>query len=742
MPNNPFIQHQMFEPQQDRNSYDMSKNVNGTYKLGYLYPTYCRELYAGDTYILDSKIGLRAFPTVFPLQTPMYVKQYYFFVPYRILWDNWKDFQYNNRQCVVPYIKQRPWNPIWRTGQIADRLGVPTTLLSTGKSFRSYALPNIYSQVYTTGRITTQTINTPVTGADLRNNIAQSSDTQSMVIYPVSDIDLSESFDFYYNNSPIVFTADGSHVFHLSIFVGKNFSNSIIVFDGLSVNGLDVVFNSSSEFGSFVFISPSDSLDQIYREISVKFSELYDLGSFDSSVVLDYLNEVLANYPDYKIWLGVGVRGSIMPASGTVVENTYMLYKSNKLIHELSDDNVLNPFAYYREDTPPMRPLFALPFRGYEAIYRSYFQDLLNEPFTIDGEQQFNRWVTNKGDGADDVQYHLFMRNYESDFLTSARPSPQQGVAPLVGIDSANGDLYLRKENGDLYSVHYNASDDGTISDVVMASQSSPSDSSIRRTLSEMVNFGFSINSFRNTNAFQRWLEDNQRRGVKWPDQQLAHTGIKPRYDDYDEPLYIGGYNVPIQTSAIYQQTGFADNVSPLGAYAGQMGAFGSQKHQISYRCDEPGMLYAITCVVPIPVYTQLLPKMFIKDNPLDFYDRKFSKIGLQPITYEEVCPVQAANEGVPLTDVFGYQRPWYHLISDVDEAHGQMRTNMHTFLMMRQFGQTPTLGGDFLHINPAELNDVFTITDESEDVLQGQIYYSITKKTDIPRFGIPQLEV
>ena len=738
----------MFEPQQDRNSYDMSKNVNGTYKLGYLYPTYCRELYAGDTYILDSKIGLRAFPTVFPLQTPMYVKQYYFFVPYRILWDNWKDFQYNNRQCVVPYIKQRPWNPIWRTGQIADRLGVPTTLLSKGKSFRSYALPSApYSSVYSVGSISSDTISS-ITGSSLNPTSSAGASTSNYgFVIPFIDYVSRSNPELYNGTSPLAPNRNTTSAFthRYSFFVGKSFNESPMVLSGVSASysSSSRVFTLSENFSDFILNSSLlSSDDSVLSGLIARASiDLVEQGSLNGLYVLDYINDFLKDYPDYNIWLFVSCAANHLDPTVSSF-SVYALYQSSVLIHDIVEDNVVNPFAYYREDTPPLRPLFALPFRGYEAIYRSYFQDLLNEPFTIDGEQQFNRWVTNKGDGADDVQYHLFMRNYESDFLTSARPSPQQGVAPLVGIDSANGDLYLRKENGDLYSVHYNASDDGTITDVVMASQSSPSDSSIRRTLSEMVNFGFSINSFRNTNAFQRWLEDNQRRGVKWPDQQLAHTGIKPRYDDYDEPLYIGGYNVPIQTSAIYQQTGFADNVSPLGAYAGQMGAFGSQKHQISYRCDEPGMLYAITCVVPIPVYTQLLPKMFIKDNPLDFYDRKFSKIGLQPITYEEVCPVQAANEGVPLTDVFGYQRPWYHLISDVDEAHGQMRTNMHTFLMMRQFGQTPTLGGDFLHINPAELNDVFTITDESEDVLQGQIYYSITKKTDIPRFGIPQLEV
>ena len=111
----------------------------------------------------------------------------------------------------------------------------------------------------------------------------------------------------------------------------------------------------------------------------------------------------------------------------------------------------------------------------------------------------------------------------------------------------------------------------------------------------------------------------------------------------------------------------------------------------------------------------------------------------MQPITYAEVTPLQAFQEG-KLNDVFGYQRAWYDLISKTDEVHGLFRSNLRNFLINRTFDGTPELGAEFTVMDPDQINDVFAYTENTDKIL-GQIYMDIKKKTPIPLYGVPKLE-
>ena len=143
---------------------------------------------------------------------------------------------------------------------------------------------------------------------------------------------------------------------------------------------------------------------------------------------------------------------------------------------------------------------------------------------------------------------------------------------------------------------------------------------------------------------------------------------------------------------------------------------------------------------VPIPVYTQLLPKHFLYRELLDHWSPEFNNIGFQPVTYAEVCPVQSFAADQPLSDTFGYQRPWYEFIAKYDQAHGLFRTNMRNFLMNRVFNERPALNQSFLLVDPDQVNDVFAVT-ESSDKIYGQFYHDCTVKCGVSRKAIPKLD-
>ena len=383
----------------------------------------------------------------------------------------------------------------------------------------------------------------------------------------------------------------------------------------------------------------------------------------------------------------------------------------------------------------------ALPFRAYESIYNAFYRDQRNNPFMIDGVPEYNKWIPSTDGGMDNHVYSLHFANWEQDFLTTAVQSPQQGIAPLVGIITNNGVSSLAftdSESGESFTAQIDLNEDGTVKEFKANTSDMPV--SQYRTLIDFATSGISINDFRNVNALQRWLETNMRKGYRLKDIIKGHYDVNVRFDELDMPEFIGGVTQDVMPTMVTQTTEGAEG-SPLGSYAGQLSCVGTSKHSIRHYCDEPGWIIGILSVVPVPNYSQLLPKYFLRDNVLDYFFPEFGHIGYQPITYREVCPIQAKAAGKDLSTVFGYQRAWYEYISRVDEVHGQMRTSLRNFLINRVFDVAPELSESFLLVDPSQTNEIFTVTAENEDVWMGQVYFDYQAKEPIPLYGIPKLE-
>lgn len=698
MSKNPFINHSDYTPNLKRNSYDLSFQNNLSVKIGAEVPILCLEAYPGDSFRVKIGSFLRAFPTVFPVQTPIRQTIHLFKVYNRTLQDNWMDFIYNNRTDVTPpYIGT---GVDFRPGTLADYLGVPVSYYGKPQSLNAF-IP--YDTRYDWNSLRRAAL----TGySDFETALNEFSDSGFQIL-PVELI--TRDFERYFNRSSL------------------GLINQIFL--RLSSNGTALGSNCGLHVFVFRFtrggiINPAGSFE--LPQVMASYTG-NDTDAVEARFPVDF-SSIPAD-PDgifqYKIF------AVFIPASTGYLLNDFS-YTFDYSVGADVDDVAFNPFI---DDIH----ISALPFRAYEDIHNGFYRDIMNDPFYINGQQQFNRYVTNKGDGKDNTRYELFYRNWEKDFLTSAYPSPQQGLAPLVGITS-RGNMHIERPDGTIKEVESVLSDDGQHIDSFKMDAEIAGDPAILATAMEVASSGISINDLRQVGALQRWLEANMRRGLRYRDQVLAHTGVKIDYDELDMPEFIGGYSRVVNTSQINNTSAQGD--APLGSFGGQLSFFNSMDHSVSTYFKEHGFLMAIMTIVPVPAYSQLLPKMFLKDNSLSYYSPEFAKIGMQPISYKEVCPVQVVNEnsGKTLNDTFGYQRPWYDLISKTDEVHGQMRTTMRDFIMNRTFDGVPELGPDFLHVDPKQVNQVFAVQDPSEDTFFGQVVFDIQKKTSIPRSGIPQL--
>lgn len=127
-------------PQVDiqRSTFDRSSGHKTTFNAGKLVPIYVDEVLPGDTFEMKTSAIIRGSTPIFPVMDNANLDIYFFFVPNRLVWDHWKEFNGENttskwEQTVEYSIPQMApplsagSNPAgWEKGTLADYMGIPT----------------------------------------------------------------------------------------------------------------------------------------------------------------------------------------------------------------------------------------------------------------------------------------------------------------------------------------------------------------------------------------------------------------------------------------------------------------------------------------------------------------------------------------------------------------------------------------------------------------------------------------
>lgn len=722
-----------FVEQPNRNTYDMSFQNNLTLDFGSLRPCFIQPVSPGDSWSIEPTFGLRFLPMVYPVQTRMKASIHYFYVRNRNLWKDWPDFIGKTKDGLVPpYINLNDNNRrMVETCQLGDFLGIPTRVYGSTIFSGDYNLNKL--GLYNNGSFASEDSGLMYLKSSVYEEVIPTGG--KLTDYAsVFDVKLSsESFDGFKTYGALV--------------AGEKLYEMV---DETSISGV----KSGRVSVKFVITPPSDGsswawYNDYHRVLIVdKDSKIVDsvyLSVKPFRENQEYELELLvyqqtAGMQRTDFYDRTQTYGFIfVPSIRFGGSSSNLLFSKWSVSAQVGDstesldvaDMPLSSLPWRSGANPNGIPLSALPFRAYESIYNAFYRNAENNPLLINGVPEYNKWIRTNEGGADNNFYPIMYHNWEDDFLTTAVPSPQQGNAPLVGL-SGTPTLTIAHDDGSTTTAQLDVDDDGSVVAITPMSGDEPT----QQSLIEAVSYGISINDFRNVNSFQRWLENNIRRGYKYRDQIKTHYGVSVRYDELDMPEFIGGTSEPVMVNQISQTV--PTDSSPLGDMAGQASAFG-QGRTITHYCDEHGFIIGIICVKPVANYSQLLPKYFNVTDAFDYYFPEFGHIGMQPITYAEVTPLQSKLEG-KLDDVFGYQRAWYDLISKTDEVHGLFRSDFRNFLINRTFDGTPELGKEFTVMDPDQINDVFAYTENTDKIL-GQVFMKCSKKTPIPLYGIPKLE-
>lgn len=158
----------IFSPRLKRDNYDLSHDVKLTCDFGKLVPFLCEETVPNDTWYLKSDVLLRMAALIAPIYHNVYVTTHYFYVPFRIIWDDYETFETGGKDGrTVPTFPRLPLlgsakadasfrdtNGLFAHGSLADFLNYPTSeendsaggMMVSALAFRAYQM--IYNEYY------------------------------------------------------------------------------------------------------------------------------------------------------------------------------------------------------------------------------------------------------------------------------------------------------------------------------------------------------------------------------------------------------------------------------------------------------------------------------------------------------------------------------------------------------------------------------------------------------------------
>ncbi len=115
-----------------RSSFNRSHGLKTTFDADYLIPVIIDDIVPGDTFNCNMSFFARLATPLYPIMDNLYLDTFFFFVPYRLLWDNWKKMHGetypdpdSSIDFTIPAIASNTSFNIQTANAIYDYMGLP-----------------------------------------------------------------------------------------------------------------------------------------------------------------------------------------------------------------------------------------------------------------------------------------------------------------------------------------------------------------------------------------------------------------------------------------------------------------------------------------------------------------------------------------------------------------------------------------------------------------------------------------
>lgn len=393
--------------------------------------------------------------------------------------------------------------------------------------------------------------------------------------------------------------------------------------------------------------------------------------------------------------------------------------------------------------------------RAYNMIWNEYFrdQDLMTDAY-------FDTSAATD----DSAQYGLLPVCWEKDYFTIARPWMQKGngvsipvngstsppVATLSPIDDGVPLFNLQSGLSGLSnqalsitpSEVSNGASFGQSKKNVQMSVSAVRDNytiqgnlswanpKLGVTISGNTATGYiSPEDLRLAMSLQRFAENRARFGSRYS-EYLRMLGVRPQDARLQLPEYLGGGLSTMQLSEVIQ-------TSPTeGAALGTLGGHGvgvARSRRSRHFFPEHGIVLFLAVLRPKALYTNSIPREFLRKSRYDFWQPELQHLGQQEITNKEL---NASNENPD--SVFGYSDRYNEYRYKQSQVCGEFRSLLQDWHLGRVLPSNTTLNADFVRCQPR--TDIFAVTDADYDKVYCSFSHSIQARRLITRHASPRL--
>ena len=136
-----------------RSMFDLTHERKYTCDMGALVPSFVQEVLPGDTFKCLTNAVVRLSPLLAPMMHRVDIFTHYYFVPYRLLWNNWQSFitggEDGTDASVFPTVSSGATGKA--TGTLWDYMGCPTNWTddsSTPHTVANFSVSALPSRAY------------------------------------------------------------------------------------------------------------------------------------------------------------------------------------------------------------------------------------------------------------------------------------------------------------------------------------------------------------------------------------------------------------------------------------------------------------------------------------------------------------------------------------------------------------------------------------------------------------------
>ena len=135
-----------------RSRFPMNHSYKTAFNMADLIPHFVQEVYPGDTFkVRDSFVIRTSVPFVRPIMDNLFADVYYFFVPNRLIFDDWEEFMGDNKTSAwkntnIYTIPEATGNVV--AGSLADYFGIPLNNYETNSDYLNELPFRAYAKIY------------------------------------------------------------------------------------------------------------------------------------------------------------------------------------------------------------------------------------------------------------------------------------------------------------------------------------------------------------------------------------------------------------------------------------------------------------------------------------------------------------------------------------------------------------------------------------------------------------------